>query len=216
MWLKTIINRHRNKENKWRFLSQLKIWKCPGTEVPSHYHLDNSQFSLWIILLNGQFCKGGKKKKKIRYFKQSTLLKRPSICPIFFYTGKAHSPFFKKAYSWALIAVASTNLIKPGYTSPALAGHSTVSSSPAKHHPAQHRIINNSTGANQNTFGRKVTISLLWFQGICQMRRIPDYILSSDIWEQTEVNQPPPPWYFDLRGMPISEFCDFAAGRQTG
>lgn len=50
-------HRHRKKENNWRFLSQLKIRKCPRTEVPSRYHPDDSHFSLWIALLNEQFCK---------------------------------------------------------------------------------------------------------------------------------------------------------------
>lgn len=56
-WLKSIINSHRNKEKKQRFLSWLKIQKCPGIEMPLHYHLHYSQFSLKIILLNEQFCK---------------------------------------------------------------------------------------------------------------------------------------------------------------
>lgn len=147
------------------FLSQLKIQKCPGIKIPPHYHLDNSQFSLRIILLNEQFCK----EKKDQVLSKAHCW--TAFVPFSFMQAK-HTLFFPKASSWALIALASMNSTKPADTSPALTGHSTASHSPAKNHPAQHRIISDSTEAHQNTFGRKINISLLWFQGTCLIERI--------------------------------------------
>lgn len=124
-------------------------------------------------------------KKTTRYFKQSILLNRPSICPIFFYIGKAHS-IFSESFQ---LSINCSSFCEPYKTS-------LYISSP---HWSQHNLQqpckkpsctaqDNSTGTNQNTFGRQVNISLLWFQATCQIERIPGYILLNNISEQTEAS----------------------------
>lgn len=159
--------------------------------MPSYYHLDSSQFSLWIILLNGQICKGEKRKKggEMDLLNKACCWTGPAFV-LFSFTLAKHTLFLQKAFSWALIALASANPAELPSTSPALPGHSTTSSSPAKkpQHPAQQRTINISTGANQNTLVRKVNISLLWFQRTHIIPgRIPDYIPLNNIWDWSKL-----------------------------
>lgn len=135
--------------------------------------------------------------KSIRYFTQITLLNRPCICPVFFSICEAHC--FYTAFTWSLIALASGNPTKAAYPSPVSA---------AKTIP--HGTASQITPQEQTKMPLVGMLTSFYSDSRESTWLHPFKCYSGPHWGKITTSSQV------FRGMPFSEFCDFAARREIG